>query len=142
MNTRRKRRLYFILILVSTLLFATTLVMIALKDNINLFYTPSEIKIAKIDPKRRLRIGGMVEKGSVKQIHAADPLEIRFVVTDFHESMTVYYRGILPDLFKEGQGIVVGGYLSDLDRDRLTADEVLAKHDENYEPPRINNRAS
>lgn len=137
MNVVRKRRLYFVLILATCSLGAVLLVIAALRENINLFYTPSEVKIATIHPKRRLRIGGVVQKGSVKQ---HDNLETSFVITDFKETISVSYSGILPDLFKEGQGVVVGGYL--LEPNHLKADEVLAKHDENYQPPRINQNAA
>jgi len=137
MNVVQKRRLYFVLILTICSLVAVLLVIAALRENINLFYTPSEIKTATIHPKHRLRIGGIVQKGSVKQ---HNDLETFFVVTDFKQTVSVSYRGILPDLFKEGQGVVVGGYL--LEPNHLKADEVLAKHDENYQPPGVNQNAA
>ena len=99
----------------------------ALQQNINLFYTPTQIANGEAPKDTRIRAGGMVRDGSVQR--SQDSLEVQFVVTDFAKDVTIRYHGILPDLFREGQGIVA---LGKLDADGvLVADEVLAKHDEN-----------
>jgi cytochrome c-type biogenesis protein CcmE len=105
------------------------LVLMALQQNLTLFITPSEVAANKAPPGRTFRIGGMVEKGSVKR----DGVEVRFVVTDTAKTIPVVYRGQLPDLFREGKGVVAQGQLG---ADGVFhAREVLAKHDENYMPP-------
>lgn len=132
LNKTRKRRLNFIffVLFVSTLI--TSLVTYALRQNINLFFTPTEIAGGKAPKNARIRIGGMVLKNSV--LKKAD-LNVHFILTDFKQEIKVQYRGILPDLFREGQGIVAMGKM---DADHIfIADEILAKHDENYMPPEI-----
>ena len=105
----------------------------ALSDNIVFFYSPTQIAEKQIPPERRFRMGGLVEAGSVKK--SADSQETRFTVTDTHKSVAVVYRGLLPDLFREGQGVVAEGSLG---ADGVfVAREVLAKHDENYMPPEV-----
>ena len=112
---------------------AATLVLTALSDNIVFFYSPTQIAEKQIPPERRFRMGGLVEAGSVKK--SADSQETRFTVTDTHKSVAVVYRGLLPDLFREGQGVVAEGSLG---ADGVfVAREVLAKHDENYMPPEV-----
>jgi cytochrome c-type biogenesis protein CcmE len=131
MTPARKKRLYWILALVCGASAATALGLAALQQNINLFYTPSQIAAGEAPHGTRIRAGGMVETGSLKRTQ--DSLALRFSVTDGARSIVVRYQGILPDLFREGQGIVA---LGRLDQDgMLHADEVLAKHDENYMPP-------
>jgi cytochrome c-type biogenesis protein CcmE len=131
MNPVRKKRLYWILALVCGASAAAALGLAALQENINLFYTPSQIASGEAPHGTRIRAGGLVETGSLKRTR--DSLALRFSVTDGARSIVVRYQGILPDLFREGQGIVV---LGGLDHDGvLNADEVLAKHDENYMPP-------
>jgi cytochrome c-type biogenesis protein CcmE len=131
MTPARKKRLYWILALVCGASAATALGLVALQQNINLFYTPSQIVAGEAPHGTRIRAGGMVETGSLKRTQ--DSLALRFSVTDGARSIVVRYQGILPDLFREGQGIVA---LGRLDHDgMLHADEVLAKHDENYMPP-------
>ncbi|HEY4338317.1 MAG TPA: cytochrome c maturation protein CcmE [Steroidobacteraceae bacterium] len=133
MNPARKKRLYWILALVCGAGAATALGLAALQQNINLFYTPSQIAAGEAPHDTRIRAGGMVETGSLKRTQ--DSLALRFTVTDGARSLVVRYQGILPDLFREGQGIVAMGKL---DHDgMLHADEVLAKHDENYMPPEV-----
>ena len=133
MNPVRKKRLYIVLAIVAGVGAAAALALSALQQNINLFYTPTQIANGEAPHDTRIRAGGMVEKGSLKR--SADSLDVQFVVTDFAKEVTVKYRGILPDLFREGQGIVA---LGKLDEDGvLTADEVLAKHDEKYMPPEV-----
>jgi cytochrome c-type biogenesis protein CcmE len=108
---------------------ATALVLKALEGNLTLFVTPSDVAANKAPQGRAFRIGGMVEKGSLKR----DGVEVRFVVTDTAKTIPVVYRGALPDLFREGKGVVAQGTLG---ADGVfQAREVLAKHDENYMPP-------
>lgn len=135
MNTIRKRRVYWIILLVLGSLLATFLVLKALRQNVNLFYTPTQIVAGEVVVKEgpAIRIGGMVQKKSLAQ---EEGLTVRFVITDFNQAITVQYTGILPDLFKEGQGVVVLGYLNQANQ-VFIADQVLAKHDENYMPPEV-----
>ncbi|MDC1209026.1 cytochrome c maturation protein CcmE [Litorivicinus sp.] len=132
MNPKRKQRLLIILGLVAALGVAVGLVLYALSQNINLFFTPTQIAENQAPDSRIIRLGGMVAEGSVER----DPesLEVSFEVTDFQNQVRVTYTGILPDLFREGQGVVVQGRV--LNR-QLQATEVLAKHDENYMPPEV-----
>ena len=108
---------------------ATALVLTAFQQNLVFFFTPSEVAENKAPQGRTFRIGGMVEKGSVKR----DGVEVRFVVTDTAKTIPVVYRGALPDLFREGKGVVAQGQLDA--GGVFRAREVLAKHDENYMPP-------
>ena len=133
MNPVRKKRLYIVLAIVAGVGVVVALALSALQQNINLFYTPTQIANGEAPHDTRIRAGGMVEKGSLKR--SADSLDVEFVVTDFAKEVTVKYRGILPDLFREGQGIVALGKLDQ--NGVLTADEVLAKHDEKYMPPEV-----
>jgi cytochrome c-type biogenesis protein CcmE len=132
MNPKRKQRLFIILGLVSGLGVAVGLVMYALSQNINLFFTPTQIAKGDAPETQTIRVGGMVADGTVDR----DPqsLKVSFDVTDFDHNVRVTYEGILPDLFREGQGVVVQGRISG---DQLLASEVLAKHDENYMPPEV-----
>lgn len=131
MTPNRKKRLYWILALIGGASAAAALALAALRENINLFYTPSQIVAGEAPRNARIRAGGLVETGSLKRM--PDSLALKFSVTDGARSIVVRYEGILPDLFREGQGIVVMGSFR---RDGvLHADEVLAKHDENYMPP-------
>ncbi|AOE86476.1 cytochrome c maturation protein CcmE [Pseudomonas sp. TCU-HL1] len=133
MNPVRKKRLYIIIAILAGVGIAVALALSALQQNINLFYTPTQIANGEAPQDTRIRAGGMVEKGSVQR--SGDSLDVQFVVTDFAKSVTIRYHGILPDLFREGQGIVA---LGKLNADGvLVADEVLAKHDENYMPPEV-----
>ncbi|MEE4344050.1 cytochrome c maturation protein CcmE [Pseudomonas alliivorans] len=133
MKPLRRKRLLIILAIMSGIGLALTLALGALQENINLFYTPSQIANGEAPVDTRIRAGGMVEKGSLQR--SADSLDVRFVVTDFNKSVTITYRGILPDLFREGQGIVALGRLNA--QGEVVADEVLAKHDEKYMPPEV-----
>ena len=133
MHPVRRERLGVVLIVVIFSSLAIGLVMYAMRGNINLFYPPSEV-VAGIAPRgKAIRVGGMVQDKSVQR--SADSLRVKFVITDFQASVEVIYDGILPDLFGEGQGVVVLGVLGS--DGRFTASEVLAKHDENYMPPEI-----
>ena len=133
MNPQRKKRLALILALVAGVAVAVGLALSALQQNINLFYTPTQIANGEAPVGARIRAGGMVEKGSLQR--SGDSLDVRFVVTDFQQKVTITYRGILPDLFREGQGIVALGRLNEAGV--VVADEVLAKHDEKYMPPEV-----
>ncbi|QTD35010.1 cytochrome c maturation protein CcmE [Pseudomonas fluorescens] len=133
MNPLRKKRLIIILAILVGVGAAVGLALSALQQNINLFYTPTQIANGEAPQDTRIRAGGMVEKGSLQR--STDSLDVKFVVTDFNKSVTIAYRGILPDLFREGQGIVA---LGKLNADGVVvADEVLAKHDEKYMPPEV-----
>ena len=133
MNPQRKKRLFLILGLLVGVAIAVGFALSALQQNINLFYTPTQIAKGEAPLDTRIRAGGMVEKGSVQR--SSDSLDVRFVVTDFNRSVPITYRGILPDLFREGQGIVALGKLNA--EGVVVADEVLAKHDEKYMPPEV-----
>lgn len=132
MNPQRKKRLFIILGLLVGVGVAVGLALSALQQNINLFYTPTQIANGEAPLDTRIRAGGMVEAGSLQR--SGDSLDVRFVVTDFNKSVPITYRGILPDLFREGQGIVALGKLNA--EGVVVADEVLAKHDENTCRPR------
>lgn len=133
MNPLRKKRLLIILAILAGVSIAVALALSALQQNINLFYTPTQIANGEAPQDTRIRAGGMVAKDSLKR--TGDSLDVEFVVTDFAKNVTIRYRGILPDLFREGQGIVALGKLNA--EGVLIADEVLAKHDENYMPPEV-----
>ena len=128
MKPRHKRLLAIVGGLVA-LGAATALVLTAFQDNLVFFFTPSQVAAKEAPQGRLFRIGGMVEKGSVKR----EGVEVRFVVTDTAKAIPVVYRGPLPDLFREGKGVVAQGTLGP--DGVFTAREVLAKHDENYMPP-------
>jgi cytochrome c-type biogenesis protein CcmE len=129
--TPKRRRLWLLVASLAVLGAAVSLVLTALSDNLVFFYSPTQIAEKSIPPERRFRLGGLVEMGSVKK----DGQEVRFVVTDTHKTVAVVYRGLLPDLFREGQGVVAEGSLGP--DGVFVAREVLAKHDENYMPPEV-----
>ncbi|MBA3536347.1 MAG: cytochrome c maturation protein CcmE [Tatlockia sp.] len=133
MNSVRKRKLVLLLFIVTILSLVTALILYALRQNINLFYTPTEVAEGKAATNQIIRLGGMVVKGSI--VRSRDDLGVQFQLTDFKQTVTINYRGILPDLFREGQGIVTLGELSD--NRHFRAKEVLAKHDANYMPPEV-----
>ena len=130
-HPKRRKRLALIALMITGIGSAVALATIALKENINLFYGPTQILAGEAPKNHAFRIGGMVEVGSVKR--NKDSLEIYFEVTDTVNKVPVSYTGILPDLFREGQGIVAQGKLRE--DGVFVADTVLAKHDENYMPP-------
>ncbi len=130
-HPKRRKRLALIALMITGIGSAVALATIALKENINLFYGPTQILEGEAPKNHAFRIGGMVEVGSVKR--NKDSLEIYFEVTDTVNKVPVSYTGILPDLFREGQGIVAQGKLRE--DGVFVADTVLAKHDENYMPP-------
>ena len=127
----KHKRLVFVGLGMCLLGLAAILVLTALEDSVVFFQTPSQVAEKHIAEDRRLRVGGLVEEGSVQRGTGA---EVRFRVSDLVNTVAVSYHGILPDLFREGQGIVVEGRIRD---DVLVADQVLAKHDEKYMPPEV-----
>ena len=130
--SRRRRRGILIASALAVLAVAVGLVLVALRDTIVFFHTPSDLSVKAIPEGQRIRLGGLVAMGSVKRGTGAD---VEFAVTDTVEQVTVRYRGVLPDLFREGQGVVTEGKL---ESGRVfRADTVLAKHDENYMPPEV-----
>ena len=129
--TPRQKRLGFIVAGVVLVAAAVGLVLYALQNNVSLYFTPTQVFNKEAPQGRSFRIGGLVEAGSVKR--ESDGLTVHFNITDTHKAMPVVYKGILPDLFKEGKGVVAQGKI---EADNVFhADEVLAKHDENYMPP-------
>ena len=138
MNPLRKQRLYALIAVLIGSLLATWLVVSALSENMNLFYSPSEILEADIDENVLIRAGGMVKQGSIEK--SKDSLNVRFTVTDYQNELIINYEGILPDLFDENAGVVVRGNLKT--DGSFKAIEVLAKHDENYMPPELSIEAA
>jgi len=130
--TRKQRRIGVISICFVLLASAAALVSFALRDTIVFFYGPTEVVEKKIAPGTRFRLGGLVKEGSVKR---GESKTISFAVTDLNSDLPVVFTGILPDLFREGQGVVTEGTLNS--KGIFVADSVLAKHDENYMPPEV-----
>jgi len=133
MKPHRKRRLTFVVLIILGLGVSVGLGLYAMKQNINLFYSPKDIVELKAPKNVLIRLGGLVVKGSVSRNQ--DNLRVSFKLTDNAEQIDVSYDGILPDLFREGQGIVTMGKLQD--DGHFVASEVLAKHDENYMSPEV-----
>lgn len=133
MNKKRRNKVLLILASAVILSVALSLILFSLRQNINLYLTPQQVVAEKISSGKLFRLGGVVEKGSVHQF--AKNLEVDFVLTDFHKNIAVQYQGILPALFREGQGIIAQGKLNQAGI--FVADQVLAKHDENYHPPGV-----
>jgi len=127
----RHKRFVFVAVAVAGVGLAVGLVLYGLRGNVNLYFTPTQVFDNKVPKDRNFRIGGLVVAGSVKR--AEDGLTTNFVITDMYKQIPVVYKGILPDLFKEGKGVVVEGKMGA--GDLMVADQVLAKHDENYMPP-------
>ncbi len=133
MKPIRKQRLYLILAMIAGVAIAVSFALKAFNENVMFFFAPSAVVAGEAPNNRLFRLGGMVVEGSVSR--PGDGLLVQFDLTDFEKNVTVQYTGILPDLFREGQGIVSNGRLrSD---GVFVADEVLAKHDENYMPPEV-----
>ena len=133
MNAVRKQRLIIVSLIFFGLSAAVGLMFYALQSNINLFFTPQQVAAGEAPNGAQMRVGGLVKVGSV--VRQPDSLEVRFVLTDGQGEIPVYFEGILPDLFREGQGIVANGVL--VSQARFEAEEVLAKHDETYMPPEV-----
>jgi cytochrome c-type biogenesis protein CcmE len=126
----RKNRLWKLIIILFLSAGGISLILFSLNSKLDLFYTPSEMLIADIKPGYRIRLGGMVKNGSIRR----DGTLIEFLVTDFSEEVSVTFDGVPPDLFKEDSGVVILGYFLD---GRFEAEEIFAKHDENYMPPEL-----
>lgn len=133
----KNQRLVLVLAAIAAVLVAVLLAMLGLKNQASFFYTPADIVAGKAAEGEAVRLGGMVEKGSVK--HEPDGVTIRFIVTDGDARTPVTYRGIVPDLFREGSGAVAEGRL---EHGTFVADQILAKHDERYMPPELGNLAA
>ena len=133
----KSQRLILVSAAIAAVLVAVLLAMWGLRDRASYFYTPSDIASGKAEQGRAVRLGGMVEKGSV--VHEPDGVTIRFVVGDGKATTLVTYRGIVPDLFREGSGAVAEGHLQG---GTFVADTILAKHDERYMPPELGNLAA
>ncbi|MEQ8693464.1 MAG: cytochrome c maturation protein CcmE [Pseudomonadales bacterium] len=134
MNPKRKNRLFMALFVLVAVSGTVTVLMLAMEEDLNMFYPPDKVVSGEAPVGETIRAGGMVLEGSVQR--NPQNLEVQFVLTDRQTSQfTVRYAGILPDLFREGQGILVRGELND--QRVLVAEEVLAKHDENYMPPEL-----
>lgn len=130
--TRKQQRTWFLVGGLGVLALAATLILSALSDSLVYFYSPTELKEKALAPGTQIRVGGLVEEGSVDK---RDGLDISFTVTDMNESVIVHYNGLLPDLFREGQGVVAEGtFMSD---GQFYASKVLAKHDEKYMPKEV-----
>ena len=142
MNPVRKKRLIIVLAILLGVSATVGIGLLALKENINLFYSPTQISQGEAPADMRIRAGGLVKDGSVKILNQEEAqlddktiVTRQFVITDGQHDVTVQFTGFLPDLFREGQGIVAQGKLNA--QRILLADEVLAKHDENYMPPEV-----
>jgi cytochrome c-type biogenesis protein CcmE len=133
MTPTRKKRLYLVVLMVLGIGIATVLAMNAFEENLMFYYPPSDIVAGKAPNDHPFRMGGLVTEGSVQRLE--NGLTVRFDITDNQDNVTVEYTGILPDLFREGQGIISMGRLRG--DGVFVADEVLAKHDENYMPPEV-----
>lgn len=133
MQVRRKRRIYSIVSILLGVSAAVGLSLYALGQNIDLYYTPKQVFNQHVPMRHEFRLGGVVVKGSVH--HVPNTLKVNFVLTDFHKKVKIYYRGILPVLFRPGQGIVTQGKL--VANGIFIADQVLAKHDAAYKPPGV-----
>ncbi len=133
MTPARKKRLLLISLMVAGVAVGVGLALKSLDENIMFFFTPTEVTAGKAPGNKLFRMGGMVVNGSVSR--PGDGLTVQFDLTDNEKQVTVRYAGILPDLFREGQGIIANGKLND--RGEFVAQEVLAKHDENYMPPEL-----
>ena len=133
MKAHRKKKLITLVVVLTVLMTATLLIMYALRQNISLFYTPEQISQGKVPKNAVVRLGGMVVKGSVERSKAT--LDVKFQLTDFISTINVNYNGVLPTLFREGQGIVARGFV--YRSGQFNAKEILAKHDSNYMPPEV-----
>ena len=135
---KRKKRIYLISLFFLTIATSIYLILWALRDNIVFFYSPTEIqqkiRIKEINEMSKLRLGGMVKESSIKQLNDGS---INFIITDFNKEMIVFYKGIIPDLFKEEQGVIAEGSVNK--EGMFIANSILAKHDENYMPPEVQN---
>ena len=130
--TPRQKRMVMVVMILAGVGVAATLGMQALRSNVMFFFDPSQVAAGEVPTGERFRLGGMVVKGSIEKTPGT--LDVRFLVTDFKHTVPVTYSKILPDLFRDGQGVVAHGKLQE---GVFVADEVLAKHDEKYMPPEV-----
>jgi cytochrome c-type biogenesis protein CcmE len=133
MHPARARRLKLILLMLIAVGIATGLALFAFNKNLMFYFTPTEVATGVAPPHQLFRVGGMVVDGSV--IKAADSVDVQFDITDYEKTITVKFSDILPDLFREGQGIIAKGRLNE--QGTFIAEEVLAKHDEKYMPAEV-----
>jgi cytochrome c-type biogenesis protein CcmE len=133
MKPHRRKKLGIILFIAAGLSVAAGVTLFALSQNINMFFTPTQVAGGEVQSGTHFRIGGMVKEGSV--VRSGDSLEVKFITTDFVSDVPIQYEGILPDLFREGQGIVAEGQVDVAGV--FQASRVLAKHDENYMSPEV-----
>ena len=138
MNPVRQRKLRMLVLILFVLAVAFALVLYALRQNISLFYSPTQVVMGEAPRNHAIRVGGMVVPGSI--IRSAHDLSVQFKITDYQHTIVVHYKKILPDLFREGQGIVAEGELQN--GQQFNASEVLAKHDEKYMPPEVKDALS
>ncbi len=126
-----KLRFLFIIVILSSIVLSVYLILKSLQENVVYFKSPSDIKLIFETEKKKIRVGGMVKKGSIMMTND----EVSFIITDFKNEINVTYSGIIPNLFSEGKGVVAEGYLKD--QNFFEASKILAKHDENYMPPEV-----
>ena len=129
---RKNRRLLFVGLAMAALGLAAALILLAFDDNLVFFFSPTDLQAREFTPDQSLRVGGLVEEGSV--VRESDGLTVRFTITDLSNTVAVVYNGVLPDLFSEGQGVVAQGHMKS---GTFEAVEILAKHDENYMPREV-----
>jgi cytochrome c-type biogenesis protein CcmE len=134
LTRKHKQRLAIVLLIILGIGITTALALTAFRENMQFFFSPSQVVAGEAPKDKVIRVGGLVMKGSLQR--ASDSLTVKFVVTDMAQNVTIQYTGILPDLFREGQGIIATGKLQA--DGGFIANEVLAKHDENYMPPEVN----
>ena len=132
MTPKRKKRLYWVAAVLAGVALSTALAFRAFEDNMFYFYSPSQVLAGEVPIDKTIRVGGLVLPGSIER--ADGSLTVRFLVTDTKETVKVEFTGILPDLFRDGQGVIARGQMRG---DMFVAGEVLAKHDENYMPPEV-----
>lgn len=133
MTPQRRKRLYLVLGIVAGVGVATALALSAFRENVTFYFIPTQVAQGEVHGDQAIRLGGMVTMGSVQRTPGSE--QVRFVLTDFKHDVPVTYSGVLPDLFREGQGVIAHGRLNA--QGVLVADDVLAKHDEKYMPPKI-----
>ncbi len=130
--TPRQKRMVTVVAIVAGVGIATTFALKAFNQNLLYYYSPTQVHAGEAPASRAIRVGGLVENGSLARKPGS--MEVTFILTDYAQKVPVSYTGVLPDLFREGQGVIARGRM---DGDRFVAEEVLAKHDENYMPPEV-----
>ena len=130
--TPRQKRMVTVVAILAGVGIATTFALKAFNQNLLYYYSPTQVHAGEAPASRAIRVGGLVENGSLKRQPGS--MEVTFILTDYRQTVPVSYTGVLPDLFREGQGVIARGKM---DGNRFVAEEVLAKHDENYMPPEV-----